>query len=65
MSSSSFGVTVMPLKSGKSKKTQRSNIKEMVDSYESTGKIGKSKPKSKAKAIKQAVAVSYAKKRES
>lgn len=55
----------MPLKSGKSKKTQRSNIKEMVDSYESTGKIGKSKPKSKAKAIKQAVAVSYAKKRES
>lgn len=65
MSSSSFGVTVMPLKSGKSKKTQKANIKELMGSYEATGKIGNSKPKSKAKAIKQSVAISYAKKRKS
>jgi len=49
----------MPLKKGKSKKTIQSNVKELIGSYESTGKIGTSKPKSKKKAIKQAIAISY------
>uniref|UniRef100_A0A6M3XI99 Uncharacterized protein n=1 Tax=viral metagenome TaxID=1070528 RepID=A0A6M3XI99_9ZZZZ len=49
----------MPLKKGKSKKTIQGNIKELIGSYESTGKIGNSKPKSKKKAIKQIVAISY------
>ncbi len=53
----------MPLKSGKSKKTVKSNIGELVHKYESTGKIGTSKPKSKKRAIKQAVAISYDKAR--
>ncbi len=60
MSSTSFGTIVMPLAKGKSKKTQKSNIKELVDSYDSSGKIGTSKPKNKKKAIKQAIAISYA-----
>jgi hypothetical protein len=55
----------MPIKSGKSKKTVSGNIKEMVGSYKATGKIGTSKPKSKKKAVKQAVAIALKKKRES
>ena len=51
----------MPLKKGKSKKTISSNIGEMVSSYEKKGKIGTSKPKSKKAAIKQSVAIAYAK----
>ena len=51
----------MPLKSGK--KNIQSNIKELVHKYESTGKIGTSKPKSKKKAIKLAAAISYDKSR--
>ena len=51
----------MPLKKGKSKKTISSNIKEVVKSYEKKGTIGTSKPKSKAKALKQAVAIAYSK----
>lgn len=56
-------VKEMPLKKGLSPKTQRSNIKELVDSYDSSGKIGNSKPKNKKKAIKQAIAISYAEKK--
>jgi hypothetical protein len=48
----------MPLKTGSSRKTVSSNIKELVDSYKSRGSIGSSKPKSKAAAVKQAVAIS-------
>jgi hypothetical protein len=51
----------MPLKKGKSKKTISGNIKEVVKSYEKKGTIGTSKPKSKAKALKQAVAIAYSK----
>lgn len=51
----------MPLKKGKSRKTISSNIKEVVDSYKKSGKIGTSKPKSKKAAIKQAVAIAYTK----
>lgn len=51
----------MPLKSGKSKKVVSGNIKELVHTYESKGKIGASKPASKKKAVKQAVAISLQK----
>lgn len=38
----------MPLKSGKSKSAFKSNVKELVGTYKEKGKIGASKPKSKA-----------------
>ncbi len=63
MKTTNFGVTVMPIIKGGGKKTQKKNIKEIMDSYESKGKIGNSKPKSKKKAIAQAVAISYKAKR--
>lgn len=47
----------MPLKRGSSNKTVSSNISEMMGSYKKTGKLGTSKPKSKKKAQKQAVAI--------
>ena len=49
----------MPLKSGKSKKTISSNIGTLVRDFKDTGKIGTSKPKSVAKATKQAAAIAY------
>ena len=49
----------MPLKSGKSKKVFKENVKELVNTYKEKGKIGTSKPKSKKKALAQAVAISY------
>ena len=55
----------MPLKKGKSKATFKRNVSEMVKSYGKKGKIGTSKPKSKAKAVKQAVAIAYKQKRAS
>lgn len=51
----------MPLKKGSSKKTISTNIGEMVGAYKDTGKIGTSKPKSKAAAVKQAAAIAYEK----
>jgi hypothetical protein len=51
----------MPLKKGSSKKAVSSNVKEMVHSYEKSGKIGNSKPASKKKAVKQAVAIALKK----
>ena len=47
----------MPLKKGSSQKTIGGNISEMVRSFKKTGKIGTSRPKSKGKAVKQAVAI--------
>lgn len=54
----------MPLKRGKSKATLGSNVEELMSSYKSTGKIGNSTPKSAAAARRQAVAISYRKRRE-
>jgi hypothetical protein len=51
----------MPLKKGKSKKTISKNIETEMKKYKSTGKVGKSKPSSKKKAVKQAAAVAYSK----
>lgn len=55
----------MPLQKGSSRKVQSANIKEMVDSWKQKGSIGTSHPKTKKKAIKQAVAISYAEARRS
>lgn len=48
----------MPIKPGKSKKVISGNIKEIVGGYKTSGRIGTSKPDSKAAAVKQAVAIS-------
>lgn len=52
---------VMPLSKGKGKKAVSKNVKELMHAYDETGKIGTSRPKSKAKAVKQAVAISLKK----
>ncbi|MFC7514987.1 hypothetical protein ACFQUU_08225 [Herbaspirillum sp. GCM10030257] len=51
----------MPLKGGKSHQTVKSNIKTLVHEYEHDGTIGNSRPDSKKKAVKQAVAISLKK----
>ena len=48
----------MPLKKGKSDKVVSGNISEIVRDHEKSGTIGKSKPASKGKAVKQAIAIS-------
>jgi len=55
----------MPLKKGKSKETISKNIKNEMGKYKKTGKIGTSKPKTKKKAQKQAVAIALSKAKES
>jgi hypothetical protein len=45
----------VPLKKGKNQVSN--NIKEVMDSYKKKGTIGTSKPKSKKKAQKQAIAI--------
>jgi len=47
----------MPLKKGKSRKVISENIGETMRSYEEKGTIGTSRPKGKAAANKQAVAI--------
>ena len=51
----------MPLKSGSSKKIISQNVKTEMERFKETGKIGTSKPESKAAAQKQAVAIALSK----
>jgi hypothetical protein len=55
----------MPLKKGSSRDTVSQNVKTLVHDYERKGSIGNSKPASKKKAVKQAVAIALNKARES
>lgn len=47
----------MPLKKGKSRKTIGANIREIYEKYKRTGLIGGAKPGSRAKALRQAIAI--------
>ena len=51
----------MPLRNGKSQDAVKSNIKKLVHEYEHDGTIGDSRPPSKQKAVKQAVAIALKK----
>lgn len=51
----------MPLQSGTSESTIQSNLKEVYKSYKRRGRIGNSRPRSRRKALKQAIAIAYAK----
>ena len=53
----------MPLKSGKSKKTHSTNVREMIDAWKSTGRIGNTRPKTMQKAQEIANAAAYRKAR--
>ena len=55
----------MPLKEGGSEDAFAYNVKEAMNVYDATGKIGKSKPESRKKALQQALAIAYSKKEES
>ena len=55
----------MPLKKGSSRATISQNIKELVDDWQQDGSIGSSHPRSKKKAVKQAVAIALKKAGES
>ena len=49
----------MPLKKGSSKKTISSNIRECIESYKKSGKIGNIKPKNLKHAVKICSGMSY------
>jgi len=51
----------MPLAKGKSQKTISKNVRTLVGDYEKRGRIGTSRPASKAAATKQAVAIALQK----
>jgi len=51
----------VPLKKGKSKSVVSRNVSELMNKYEKSGKIGSSRPSSKPKAQKQAVAIALQK----
>ncbi len=53
----------MPLKEGKGEKAHSSNVKELMDKYKSTGKIGNTTPKSSEHAQKIANAIAYSRAR--
>lgn len=54
----------MPLRTGSSQKVVSSNMRELVDTYRSSGRIGSSRPANKTAAIKQAIAISLNKSKE-
>lgn len=49
----------MPLEKSKSKKARSKNIKELIHSYQQSGKIGTSHPESLKDAISQSAAIAY------
>lgn len=51
----------MPLRKGSSPAVVSSNIKTLVDDWKKDGSIGASRPPTKKKAIKQAVAIALSK----
>jgi hypothetical protein len=51
----------MPLRKGSGRSIVSSNIKTLVDDWKKDGSIGTSQPRTKAKAIKQAVAIALVK----
>lgn len=51
----------MPLKRGSSQQTISANVKKLVHEYDDDGTIGTSHPKSRKKAVKQAVAIALSK----
>jgi hypothetical protein len=51
----------MPLRKGTSQSVVSSNIKTLVDDWKQEGSIGTSRPPTKKKAIKQAIAIALAK----
>lgn len=54
----------MPLAAGSSAKTRSKNIREMLHGYKETGRIGNTRPKSKAKTRQIASAAAYRKARQ-
>lgn len=48
-----------PLAKGRGKKTISANVREMMDGYKSTGRIGNTTPRSAEHAMKIAVAAAY------
>ena len=55
----------MPFKTGRSQATISSNIKECINSYKKTGKIGSIKPRNSAHASKICQAAAYSSARKS
>ncbi len=55
----------MPLKRGNSRKVISENIRELMHTYKREGHMGRSRPPSSGKAVKQAAAIAYRKARES
>ena len=51
----------MPLKKGSSQSVVSGNIKTLVDDWSEDGSIGTSHPRTRKKAIKQAIAIALAK----
>jgi hypothetical protein len=51
----------MPLRKGSSQSVVSGNIRTLVDDWKKDGSIGSSRPPTKNKAIKQAVAIALAK----
>lgn len=49
----------MPLKKGRSRSTIGKNIKEMLNKFKQTGKIGSQRPGSMKKAVKVAAAAAF------
>lgn len=51
----------MPLKRGNSQTTISTNVRKLMHEYDDEGTIGTSRPKSRKKAVKQAVAIALTK----